>query len=879
MLSFLLALSHTQPQFVIVAAVEGEDALVRVIKQEKGLVTQFLIKEDSGSVASVASVTPGLDFDSATKTATGIVLTGKTYTAQIDVPKTGGVFSVAVKAKAPESSLKEARFGVELSEKATFSFPSHGRLVTHDQLLDPVGLVQGDEFGVAIMPDVADLATNRPMNPTLQVSASMVSYGFVAYTRDSDWNATRVDRNLDNPAEFSWRFDLLVSSAANAADGANRHLWSKYGTERALHPLPQTIPFRYYTKPAFDMQAGPDTPTGEEFNGQWWVSKTTGKKWRAPVGKDRQAKLTIDGNIVRFAWAMRWWGEHLEQAAWIDNADEVMNLAQEAPEKAGSTTSAFDVTKKEWIVRPFDAESAAYNARWTLRYVEDFVSTSREALATKVSRTAKSLLGAKPSGTLALFMQEVAESTSISDTTLKQSATEYLQKNRAALRVLARQSATQVTEPDVESVSLALALARLGEPEAKLLLTRMFLRQAVSKPATVTGTEVFGALTGQHFVSERQSAYSSDLFECAMLLGDKHYVERAIAALRAPLALYNHLANGVAGMFFPSTVAFGNNVSWFGNNGLANYGPGRGVAEGPGQTLASLADVYRKYGALYTHKAGWTVGIDGIRIVDGKVYNGFSTNPIAFEGVFFVDHVDASIDARTSSRDPEHYPAIRALTLTQVEGRVAVLALPGFSAIDAKGNLSGTFTFGDGSTKPAEFLPTGLGTYVTPDLLERGPVEFKGAYKTFSFDFKPTHLRVGPPAASLKWPTGWRRMLGLSDVIGSSVDHTVVSTADTGRGTRDKAQTGVIESVPFLLTQNAIAFTLLGDQGAGLTVELVDPATNIVIASDTKELNGPEEVVWELFTQVGQVVLFRIKDESKTGAIEVKDLRQTKAGP
>ena len=122
-------------------------------------------------------------------------------------------------------------------------------------------------------------------------------------------------------------------------------------------------------------------------------------------------------------------------------------------------------------------------------------------------------------------------------------------------------------------------------------------------------------------------------------------------------------------------------------------------------------------------------------------------------------------------------------------------------------------------------------------------------------------------------------MLGLSDVIGSSIDQTIVSTADTGRGTRDKAQTGVIESVPFLLTQNAIAFTLLGDQGEGLTVELVDPATNIVIASDTKALDGAEDVVWELFTQVGQVVLFRIKDESVTGAIEVKDLRQTKAGP
>lgn len=881
MLSYVLALSHSQQQFVVVAAAEGDDVIVRAIKQERGLLTQFLVKEDGGSAGVVASVAPGLGFESASKTPTGILLTGKTFTAQIDVPKSGGVFSVAVKAKAGENTLKEARFGLELSEKPTFSFPSHGRLVTHDQLLEPVGLVQGDEYGAAIMPDVADLTTNRPMNPTLQVAGTSVSYGFVPYDRDAEWNAKRADRNLDNPAEFSWRFDLLIAWTKDTVDQANDHLWFKYGAERALSPLPQTIPFRYYTKPAYDMQANLDDPViqgvpAENRKGMWWIDPAT--KTRAPLSTDHLAKLGIDGNIVRFAWGLRWWAEQLQQMPWIDQADEVVKLAASAPNNA----VAFDTKTKQWRTAPFDAQATAYNARWSLKYIEEFSTQSRDALTKYIDQSAGAVMASEPTGTTALFLLELSQTKANIDTELKGKASAFVRDNLKRLKSNALAAADSSEQPGVETVSLALVLAKLGEPEAKLLLSRIFLRQAVNKPSTVSGTEAFGALSGEHFLEEGQSNFSADLFECAILVGDEHFVQRSIGVLRAPLALYNHQAHTLGGMFYPDEVSYGRSASWFGHNGQATYGPWRGIAEGHGQTLTSLADVYRRYGALYTHKLGWTIGIDGIRVVDGKLYNGFSTNPVAFDGVYPFDHVDASIDERTTLRDPEHYPAVRTLTLGYDEGKVNVLALLGFSVLDARGNLSGTFTFGDGSTRPAEFLPTGLGVQVTPELLARGPVTFKGAYKSFALEHGATHLRVGPPAANVAWPAGWRRMLGLSDVIATSVSHDgkpVVSTADNGRKARDKAQTGVIESVPFLLTQTALAFTLLGDQGEGLTVELIDPSTNVAIATDTKDLDGPEDVVWELFEHVGRVVLFRIKDASKTGAIEVKDLRMAKAGP
>jgi hypothetical protein len=285
---------------------------------------------------------------------------------------------------------------------------------------------------------------------------------------------------------------------------------------------------------------------------------------------------------------------------------------------------------------------------------------------------------------------------------------------------------------------------------------------------------------------------------------------------------------------------------------------------------------------MYTHKGGWTVGIDGIRLVGDKPYNAFSTNPFAFEGVFPFLHVDASTDDRTALADPEHYPAMRLMTLTKDQDRLFVTALPGFTAIDARNRLSGTFHFADGTTKKAEFLPTGLGVEVTVQDLAKGAVSFSGVFNKVPLSVRPTILLSSPPAADQVWPMGWRRMKGLSDVIATSVGHDdrqLVSTADNGRGARVAALTGVIESQRFLLTENGLKFTMLGKQDASSFVELVDPKTGVVIASAQKHTDGAEDVIWDLSEFVGSNVYFRLVDESKTGAIEVTDLRTARINP
>ncbi len=901
MITALLALSILALQTPVVASFDGEEAGIRVVRHSGTLHAEFMVYERGKGfvVAAVTSAHPAAQierpefgsilFDQAKETESGVVLTGKAFTASIDVPKKGGVFSIAVTAKAAKGTLKDAMLGIALAPlerpaKGTFTFAPTTGLVTQERLATPLALATGAGYGIALMPNVQDLSTNRPMSPVLKLDnegrvspGAILSYGFIPYDRDENWSPKRADRNLDNPDEFSWKFDLLVTSAPQTVREANRFLWARDGAERFLSPLPQTVPFRYYTKPTYDQQ------TSGNGKAQWWTSPDTAAEMRAPVAADGNARLTADANLTRFAYGMKWWGEELQQAAWHIRADEVMNLIVSAPERSGMTPVSFDTSTNSWRFESFDVGATAVTARFKLKYAEAFSHKSEDMLVEQVTRAARYLLAMSLNGSSALFLQEFTQSAAIKDEKLKAEVQAFLSANQPSLRALGEIYSAQSMAPSVETVSAALYLARTdGQAIASQMVDQMFLHQALWQPTTVRGTEIFGAFVGEHFSEESQSEYSADLLEAVITLGRRDFADRAVAALRAPLALFAHGTHGISGMAYPSYILTFTSSPWFGANGQAEFGPWRGLAEGIGQSLTSLALVTDKFGSMYTHKDGWTMGIDGISIVDGVTYSSFSHNPLAFEGVFPYEHVDASVDDRTSLRDPGLFPAMRSLTLVQQEDGLYVLALPGFTALNARDTLSGSFLFADGTTKRAEFLPTGLGAKTSAEELAMGPVSFQGTYEKIALFVKQTSLLANPPAPGLAWPMGWRRMRGLSDVIATSVasdGKPILSTADDGLGARAAALTGVIESQQFMLTETGLKFTLLGKPDSAAYVELIDPKTGSVIASIQKQSEGPEEVTWELYDLVGQSVVFRLVDESKTGYVEVRDLRAARIDP
>ena len=908
----LIASSHVPPA---VAAFEGHDVGVRAVRQGSKVALELFVVEQGGiqTVVAVSSTHTaaktndpllrslgGLGLDRAEATADGILLKGGSFSCSVHVPASGHVLAIEVTAEPQTAPRHDALFGVALAPnkvptRATGRFmPPGGQtgIATTERLAMPISLVSGGSFSLALLPDVSDLERNRPMPPVLLLKndgrvspAAILAYGFASYDRDAEWAPRLVDRDLSGATQFSWKFDLLVARQDTALDELNRFVWSKYGTQRAMKPLPQVVPFRYYTKPTYALESGggeeEEEPGAPEKPGLWWTIKSAGSDLRAPKGADGLAKLTTDGNIARFAWGLRWWGDRLRQDSWSEHADEVMNLVCSAPKQDGKTATAFDTEKNAWHFGPRDSTSEAVTARWKLAYAEGFFYARNSRLVEQVEDSARSLMASKIEGPTALFLQAFARSSAVEDSELKKLAGARLAASKQELLDLADECTGSFERPSIETVSLALFLAREADGPshraARRLVEALFLYQALWQPVTVSGVELFGAFVGDHLLEEAQSNYTNDLLAASIALDDPVLCARSLAALRSPLALFNHESTGVVGLFLPASIALNRSAAWFGSDGQSGFGAWRGIAEGVGQTLTSAADVLSQFGSCYRAKSGWLLGLDGMEFDgQGAPQSAFSRNPVAFEGTFPYELVDASSGLRTQGSDPTRAPAIRALVLEQDTTGLAVVALPGFTVTDATEKLHGEFVFADGTSTKAEFFPTGLGARVTQQQLSKGPVSFVGSYAGLPLSVPATALLVGPPAPTAQWPMGWRWLNGLSDVTALTAQ--ALDTADDGRGGRNEGLTGVIESQRFLLSRPTIRFALNGRVDKGTRVELVDLSLGVPVLSATMKSDGREEVVWDLARGTGRTYLVRIVDESKRASIRVSDLRQAAAG-
>lgn len=832
-----------------------------------------------------------------------VVMQGELFDCEIQVPEIGTVFTIHVRGLpgAGEAALKDAVAGFALAPGlvptvATDSYAPAGgptEMITTGRLANPVVYASGGGYGVALMPDVADLWRNRPMPPVLHLGAdargtSVLAYGFAPYDRGKNWEPMRAQKGLAATGEFSWSFDLLIARSEDIAGKAASHLWSRYGQQRTLKPFPQTVPFRYYTKPTYGLAAFTfDTQMPEGAKDLWWTSTVDGRSLRAPSSIDGQARLDVYANLARFAWGLKWWGERLLQTSWSRNADETMNLVLAAPSSSDGTAVAFDLADESWTIGPADLDGAAQTARWMLRYAEAFYEyDAREELVAAIKETAELVITEPATGLRALFLHELETGGALTGDALQRPIGQYLENSLTDLRALARLEGRLGARPSAELTATARVLVESGDPRSveagRRLLDKMLLSQAVWLPTTISGTPIFGAMVDETLVHQRQSVYTGDLLRAAAALGDEEMFHRAVSALRAPLALFNHSTHGISGIHYPEMLPSFRMASWFGRAGQAQYGPWLGVAEGSGQTLTSLAEARMEFGSYFTHKDGWTVGIDGI-LVDSKggPYSAFSANPLAFDGAFHFEHVNANAVTRTSGVNPDKYPAMRSLSMTVFDGAPHVMALPGFTVTQESLELSGRFLFSDGTEVEASFLPTGFGAKALPEQLAAGPVSFEGVWDGRRLFLAKTDLLVGPPAPDAVWPRGWRRMGRLSDVVRTSATvegKPVLSTADNGLGASDESLTGVVESQKFLVAGTLLRFTMYGSVDEQVYIELADPVSGLPYWSARKVSEDPADVTWELYELVGHEVVFRLVDESGTSSIAVSDLRIENAG-
>ena len=894
--------------------VSGLDAGLRIVHAQGGLHTEFTMKDRSGRSVVVAVSTShpatkltrpyfssmsGLGLKHVSVINRRVMMSGGLFEYEITVPESGTVFKILVRGVpgVDEAALKDAVAGFALAPGlaptvATDTYAPPGgptEMITTERLANPVVYASGGGYGVALMPDVADLMRNRPMPPVLYLGAdgsgtAVLAYGFAPYDRDENWEPVKAERGLSATGEFSWSFDLLIARAEDIAGEAASHLWSRYGKQRTLKPFPQTVPFRYYTKPTYSLGAYYlDSHLTDGARNLWWTSKVGERDVRAPHNIEGQARIDVSANLARFAWGLRWWGERLVQASWIRNADQTMNLVLTAP----SSSIAFDLAEESWKTGSFDVDSAAQTARWKLKYAESFDEyDARDELVSDVLETAGLVMAKPPTGLSALFLHELGMS-GLGDDALRRSIRRHLEGSLADLRDQARLEGRLGARPSAELVAAARVLIESRDPRSveagRRLLDKMLLSQAVWLPPTIAGTPIFGAMVGSTLIHQRQSVYTGDLLRAVAEIGDEELFHRAVSALRAPLALFNHSTHGISGIRYPETLPSFRMVSWFGRAGQAQYGPWLGAAEGAGQTLTSLAEALMVFGSYFTHQNGWTVGIDGFLIDSaGKPYSAFTANPLAFDGVFPYEHVNARMGTRTSGLDPDEYPAMRSLNMTVFEGAPHVTALPGFTVTQATSELSGRFVFSDGSAVEASLLPTGFGGKALSEQLAAGPVSFEGVWDGSPLSLAKADLLDGPPAPDAAWPRGWRRMGRLSDVVRTTatVDgKAVLSTADNGRGGNDETLTGVVESQKFLVSGPLLRFTLYGSVDDEVYIELTDPVSGLPYWSARRVSEDPANVTWELYDLVGQEVVFRLVDRSRAGSIAVGDLRIEGDGP
>ncbi|MCH7944619.1 MAG: hypothetical protein IIC73_01195, partial [Armatimonadetes bacterium] len=465
MLAAVILLSSLAGQGVVVFEVSGQDASLRIVSARGRLHTEFAMKDASGRgvVVAVSSSHPALELTKpyfTTMRGLGlknvsvinrrVMMSGELFEFDIAVPESGTVFKIHVRGLpgASEAALKDAVAGFALAPRlvptvATDSYAPAGgpaEMITTERLANPVVYASGGGYGVALMPDVADLWRNRPMPPVLHLGTdasgtALLAYGFAPYDRDENWEPVQAKRGLSATGEFSWSFDLLISRAEDIAGKAASHLWSRYGKQRTLRPFPQTVPFRYYTKPTYSLAAYYfDSHLTNGARSLWWTSTVGERDVRAPFSIDGLARIDVSANLARFAWGLRWWGDRLLQTSWSRNADQTMNLVLAAP----SSSVAFDLAAESWKMGSFDLDAAAQTARWKLRYAESFDEyDAREELVSDIKETAELVMTQPPTGMSALFLHELRMG-GLADDALRRSIGRYLEDSLADLRDQAR---------------------------------------------------------------------------------------------------------------------------------------------------------------------------------------------------------------------------------------------------------------------------------------------------------------------------------------------------------------------------------------------------------------------------------------------------------
>ena len=919
----LIALANVS-QSDVVLELFGNDAGVRIVRSDGKLHEEYYLgSRETGSLVAASLSHPAAlakepassrgiaqsPFFIVRSEGSDILLRGQNVQRTITVPSDGTVFRVDSRLQLGPTPERISEFmsgyaflppgGSRLPAEAFSAFGTAKRAVIPDVMFSaPHAIVSRGAYGMAIVPNLTYLSRYRPMPSALEIDASgglaagaAIAVGYAWTNRADDGTYSIDQRPRSVPGELRLSYDLILTPrSVDPVAFVGAFLWRTYGRDRLDLPLPQTVPFQFYSKqamgfPIFPGETMPNLDSGA--TNAWWTDEIDGVPMRALVSSTGNATLDVDANFVRVAWGIRWWGTKYRQGSWVEMADEMLNLALSAPIDADQAATAFNMTSKSWRREEWDVDGLAQTGIWLNRIARDFPNAPRiDDIQRRVELIQEGLRSRRATPLSALFMSERLLGIAAGPSVEMARIMTWQLNNAETLESLAEEALRQVVEPSTENFALALALLRsdFGDEElARRILQRALLRQSVWSVPGAESYDPFGALMSSTAIAEsRQAVFAPSILYAAAGLGDRVLFERGVAAVRASLGLMYFGTNVLNGFTLPGAFRSARVATTVFPDFSAGVGDWRGSAAGAGQLIACLADVAAEYGALYIHSNGWGVGIDGLAAERNGIVNALTRNPRPYQSSFIVELVDDLMGVRTQIAAPPPSIGIRSIKVAAHEGRPVVTAAPSFVVIGGASDLRGTFTFGDGSKLQAQLLPVGFGAFVDAKLLSHGPVSFEGIFKDTLLAFGPVNLYIDAPSELLApLPSGWRRTgdLATTAVGGAFLnDQPLLSTADDGFGGQENSLQGTIESRPFLVQSDTVQYDLLGSLNTKLYIEIVDVSTDEPLQLAKKVSDGPEAVTWDMTEFRGRIVVLRLVDLTGEGWIGLQNLRTVASG-
>jgi hypothetical protein len=259
----------------------------------------------------------------------------------------------------------------------------------------PATILTAGRSGVALIPDLDELAADRPVSSFLDLrfpegAAPYARYGFEATAPQAHryYGPTGKTFSLRNGQLRFGCFVLLFhdSTAQQVMHTTAAFLWEHYSHKYEGSILPQTTRFAVSAGYAYPMalqhfwSEGPSPGTGG-FTESTFFDEAT-QQW-AGRGSRRDIWFQSWFNNMRTAYGLRYWGLQLGKPEWIEHAQQITRLLMQSPTDHGLFATVYRPSTRTW-----DTSSAgggpglyylpddAWTALYLLRYEQDFGSVA-----------------------------------------------------------------------------------------------------------------------------------------------------------------------------------------------------------------------------------------------------------------------------------------------------------------------------------------------------------------------------------------------------------------------------------------------------------------------------------------------------------------------